>query len=240
MDSPNSSPPLSLATKQALGDAIPLFFPAFPFGFVLGLAITESPMPNGVGFLSSWVIMAGAAQLALVTLVGTASVWAAMAAAMVINARHLMYSAAMAPLFKQQPRWFRWLAPVVLLDQVFALCIQHADDEPAYFRRYYLVVGSYFFVGWQFVTALGIAFGSFVPESWQLGYAPAVMFAGLVIFGLASRPAIVAAVVGAMVCFVAIGLPNRVGLLIGAVCGVAAGYVAEVVAERRSAVEVLI
>ncbi len=237
MDSPNSSPPLSLATKQAISDSIPLFIPAFPFGFVLGLAITESPMPNGIGFLSSLVIMAGAAQLALVTLVGTASVWAAMAAAIVINARHLMYSAAMAPLFKAQPRWFRWLGPVMLIDQVFALAMQHADDEPDYFRRYYAVTGSIFFVGWQFVTLLGMAFGSFVPESWQLGYAPAVMFAGLVIFGLTNRPGVIAAVVGAMVCFATIGLPNRVGLLIGAVCGVAAGSVAETVAERRALVE---
>jgi len=237
VDSAKSSPPLSLATKQAVSDAIPLFIPAFPFGFVLGLAITESPMPNAVGFLSSLVIMAGAAQLALVTLVGTASVFAAMAAAIVINARHLMYSAALAPLFKAQPRWFRWLGPVMLIDQVFALSMQHAEDEPDYFRRYYMVTASIFFIGWQFVTILGMAFGSFVPESWQLGYAPAVMFTGLVIFGLADRPGVVAAVVGAMVCFATIGLPNRVGLLIGAMCGVAAGYAAETIAERRTVAE---
>lgn len=237
MDSSISSPPLSLATKQAVSDAIPLMIPAFPFGFVLGLAITESPMPDSIGFLSSWVIMAGAAQLALVTLVGTTTVWAAMAAAIVINARHLMYSAAMSTVFKAQPRWFRWLGPVMLIDQVFALGMQHAEDEPDYFRRYYMVAGSIFFFGWQLVTALGLVFGSFVPVSWQLGYAPAVMFTGLVIFGLASRPAVVAAVVGAMVCFISIGLPNRIGLLIGAVCGVAAGYVAEAIAERRTVAE---
>lgn len=219
---------------MALADAVPLFLPAIPFGFVLGLAITESPIPNGVGLLSSPVIMAGAAQLALVSLVGTASVWAAMAAAMVINARHLMYSAALAPAFKAQPRWFRWAGPMLLIDQVFALSTQHVDEDPAFFRRYYGVAAAVFYIGWQVVTVLGLAFGSFIPDGWQLGYAPAVMFTGLVIFGLTDRPGVIAATVGASVCFATIGLPNRVGLLIGAMCGVAAGYVAETVVERRS------
>ena len=218
---------------MALADAVPLFLPAIPFGFVLGLAITESPIPDGVGLLSSPIIMAGAAQLALVSLVGTASVWAAMAAAIVINARHLMYSAAMAPAVKAQPRWFRWLGPMLLIDQVFALAIQHADEDPTFFRRYYGVCAAVFYIGWQLVTVLGFVFGAFIPDAWQLGYAPAVMFTGLVIFGLTDRPGVIAAAVGASVCFLAIGLPNRVGLLIGALCGVAAGYVAEVVVERR-------
>ncbi len=236
MDTSNTAPlSLAEARRLAIADSVPLFLPAIPFGFVLGLAITESPIPDGVGFLSSQVMMAGAAQLALVSLLGTASVWAAMAAAIVINARHLMYSAALAPTFKAQPRWFRWIAPVMLIDQVFALAMQHTDKEPAFFRRYYGVAAWIFFIGWQLVTALGLAFGSFIPSSWQLGYAPAVMFAGLVVFGLTNRPGIVAAVVGAGMCFATIGLPNRSGLLVGAVCGVVAGYVAETMQERRKA-----
>ena len=228
-------PDLAEARRLAIADAVPLFLPAIPFGFVLGLAISESPVPDAVGFASSPLIMAGAAQLALISLLGSASLWAAMAAALVINTRHLMYSAAMAPIFRPQPRWFRWAAPMMLIDQVFALASQHSDSDPAFFRRYYGIVAGIFYSGWIVVTALGMAFGSFIPESWQLGYAPAVMFAGLVTFGLTSRPGVVAAVVGASVCFATIGLPNRVGLLIGALCGVLAGFVAETVAERISA-----
>lgn len=224
---------LRAAQRSAVSDSIPLLLPAIPFGFVLGVAINESVMPDGVGLLSSAVIAAGAAQLALVGLVGTASVWAAIATALVINARHVMYSAAIAPAFKGHPRWFRWLGPIMLIDQVFALTIQRADDKPAVFRRYYAVVASMFFVVWQLVTLMGLVFGSVIPASWQLGYAPAVMFAGLVVFGLDRRPAVVAAIVGASVCYLAIGLPNRSGLLLGAVCGVIAGSVAERAANRR-------
>ncbi len=59
------------------------------------------------------------------------------------------------------------------------------------------------------------------------------MFIGLVVLGLTNRPGVIAAVVGAGVCFATMGLPNRVGLLFGAFCGVIAGFVAETLAERR-------
>lgn len=235
MDSPSTEPDLHHARRQAIKESLPLLVPAVPFGFVLGVAISESPIPDGIGLFTSVAILAGAAQLALITLVGSASIWAAMAAALVINARHVMYSAALAPVFKPQPRWFRWLAPYILIDQVFALATQHADDDPDYFRRYYTVVGLLFFWVWQLVTVLGLFFGSFIPEGLQIGFAPAVMFTGLVIFGVTNRPGVVAAAVGASVCFVTLGLPNRVGLLIGAACGVAAGYLAEISLERRAA-----
>lgn len=235
MDSPTIEPDLDHARRQAIKESLPLLVPAVPFGFVLGVAISESPIPDGIGLFTSFAIIAGAAQLAFITLVGSASIWAAMAAALVINARHVMYSAALAPVFKPQPRWFRWLAPYILIDQVFALASQHADEEPDYFRRYYTVVGILFFVVWQLVTVLGLFLGSFVPESIQIGFAPAIMFTGLVIFGITNRAGVVAAAVGASVCFAALGLPNRVGLLIGAACGVLAGYLAEVALEQRSA-----
>ncbi len=61
------------------------------------------------------------------------------------------------------------VAPFILIDQVFALAMQHAGDEPAYFRRYYAVVGSLFFVTWQVVTLLGLAFGSSVPPAGSSG-----------------------------------------------------------------------
>ncbi len=218
---------LRTAQRQALAEAIPLFIPALPFGFVVGLAIAESPVPDGIGFLSSPLIFAGAAQLALVSLAGTASLWAAVAAAIVINARHLMYSAALSPVFKDQPRWFRWIGPYFLIDQVFALTVPRTDEPPEVFRRYYLTAASVFFIGWQVVTVVGMFFGSFIPESWQLGYAPAVMFIGIVVMGIDRRPAVIASVVGAVVCFVALGLPNRSGLLVGALSGVVAGFLAE-------------
>ncbi len=221
--------------REALRDSLPIFVPAIPFGFVLGVAITESAMPSGAAYTSSLLVFAGAAQLTLVSLAGTVSLWTVALAAMVINLRHIMYSAALAPAFSRQPKWFRWLAPFLLIDQVFAMVSPRTSDPPERFRSYYLTCGSVFFIGWQAVTLLGIFFGSFVPASWGLSFAPGVMFVGIVVLMLDRRASVVAAVVAAVVCFVAVGLPNRSGLLLGAVCGIVAGFLTDR-APRREAV----
>ncbi len=223
----------ALIDRAAIVDCIPLFLPAIPFGFVLGLAITESAMPTPIGWSTSPLIFAGAAQLAVVTLAGTASVWAVIVAGLVINTRHVMYSAAMAPTFQHQPRWIRWLGPMFLIDQVFALAVLRTDRPPAAFRRYYLSVGLFFYLNWQWAVALGMVVGPVVPESWRLEFAPAVMFLGLVLIGINRLPQAVAAFVGGAVALTTAGLRDRLGVLIGAIAGVAAATVAELYEERR-------
>lgn len=213
--------------RRAIADATPLFLPAIPFGFVLGLAMTESAMPTPIAWLSSSLVYAGAAQLAVVSLAGTATVWAVIVAGLVINTRHVMYSAALAPAFQQQPRWVRWCGSFVLIDQIFALAVLHADRPPDEFRRYYLTAGWFFFLGWQLATALGMVVGPVVPAGWRLEYAPPIMFVGLVLIAVQRVPQAVAAVVGGSVGLATAGLPDRLGILVGALAGVAAGTVAE-------------
>jgi fructose-specific phosphotransferase system IIC component len=77
--------------------------------------------------------------------------------------------------------------------------------------------------------------GSAIPPEWRLNAAPAIMFAGLIALGLTNRPGIVAAVTGAGVCYLALGVPNNGGILIGALSGVIAGYLADVAQDRRAA-----
>jgi predicted branched-subunit amino acid permease len=189
-------------------------------------------MPAAIGWSTSLFIFAGAAQLAVISLAGTATVWAVIVAGLVINTRHVMYSAALAPAFQQQPRWMRWIGPFMLIDQVFALAMLQADRPPDQFRRYYLTVGLFFFVNWQWATALGMLVGPIVPESWRLEFAPAIMFIGLVLIGINKVPQAVAATVGGLVGLATAGLQDRLGILVGAIAGVAAGAYAEYRVER--------
>lgn len=213
--------------RRAIAASIPLFLPAIPFGFVLGLAATEGEMPVAIGWSTSIFIFAGAAQLAVLTLAGTATVWAVVVAGLVINTRHVMYSAALAPAFQQQPRWMRWFGPFLLIDQVFALVMLQSDRPPDEFRRYYLTTGLFFFVNWQWATALGLLVGPIVPASWRLDFAPAIMFVGLVLIGIDKKPQAVAAIVGGTVGLATAGLHDRLGIVVGAIAGVLAGAAAE-------------
>lgn len=214
--------------RRGVTDALPLFVPAVPFALVIGLAIVESGINVFSGWSGSWLIFGGAAQLTLVSLLGSsAAVLAAITAALVVNARHLMYSAAMSPTFQKQPAWFRWLGPYVLIDQMFALTVIEADDEPETFRTYYLAAGATFWTLWQITTAVGIAIGPVVPEDWNLEFAVPLLFIGLLVIGVDKSSKLVAALVGAGVTYVFAGLPNRSGLLVGALVGIVVGTITE-------------
>jgi predicted branched-subunit amino acid permease len=214
--------------RLALRDALLLFIPAIPFGLVVGLAITESGMAEIVGWSSAPIIFGGAAQLVLITLLGSgAAAIAAVTAALVVNARHVMYSAALAPTFQDQPRWFRWVGPYFLIDQLFALVTVHLDDDPEEFRAYYLAAGATFSIMWMITVALGLVIGPIVPEEWHLEFAAAIVFIGLVVIGVDRWTKALAAVVAAGVSYVSAGLPNRVGLLVGALVGVLVGTMSE-------------
>jgi 4-azaleucine resistance transporter AzlC len=214
--------------KKAIADALPLYLPAVPFALVIGLVIVESGMNPLVGWSTSPIIFGGAAQLVLISLLGSGvAVGASITAALVVNARHLMYSAALAPTFQNQPRWMRWFGPYVLIDQLFALSVLRADDDPNDFRTYYLSAGFTFWTLWQITVALGLFVGPVIPEEWNLEFAVPILFLGLIVMGIDKSSKLVAALVGAGVTFLAAGLPNRSGLLVGAIIGIVAGTIAE-------------
>ncbi len=207
---------------------LPLAIPAVPFGMVIGIATVETDVPNLAGFLSASLIFGGAAQLAAVSLLGAgAPAVSAVSAALIVNTRHVMYSAAMVPRFRAQPRWFRRFGPYLLIDQVFALASTNLDDGDDDWRGYYLGAGVFAWVVWQAAVAAGILLGPVVPETLDLSFTIPALFIGLLVPGLVRRPALVAAVTAASVAAAAWKIPNRGGMLIGSLAGVVAGYLAE-------------
>lgn len=229
-------PPASArsVTIDAVRSATPLYIPAIPFALVLGVAIAESAMPTTVAWSTNVVVFGGAAQLATVSLAATATWLTLVATAAVINLRHVMYSAALAPRFNDQPRWFRWIGPFFLIDQLFAIVSVRPDLAAPQWRRFYLSAGLLYYSLWIVTVSLGLVVGSSIPASWRLDVAPAVMFAGMVVLGLTNRPGIVAAIVGAVVCALALQVPNNGGILIGAASGVVAGYLADTARGRHT------
>ncbi|MDY7106439.1 MAG: AzlC family ABC transporter permease [Actinomycetota bacterium] len=217
---PDASGDLRRSMLAGARGILPLFVPAVPFGLVLGLAINESGIGAIIGWSSSVLIFGGAAQLVAVTLLGDgAPALSAIGAAMLVNLRHVMYSAALVPRFRGQPRWFRWAGPYVLIDQVFALVSvqpRRGDD----WRGYYLGAGLTVWLGWQVAVAIGVVAGPYLPDI-DLSFAVPAMFLGLLVPALTDRPRVVGAVCAAATTAALSGIPNRGGMLVGAVVGVA-------------------
>ena len=209
-------------------DALPLFVPAIPFALVIGLAIVSSGIPPWLGWTTSSVVYGGAAQLTLISLLGDgASVAAAVTAALVVNARHLMYSAALSPTFQQQPRWFQWFGPYLLIDQAFALSVLRTAEDPRSFRIYYLATGLTFWILWQLTTLLALFIGPVVPAAWGLDFAVPILFLGLLVMMIDRWPKAIVAILAALITWYCADLPNRSGLLVGSACGVVMGFILE-------------
>lgn len=213
--------------RTGIIDILPLAAPAAPFGLVLGIAIAESPINNFVGWSSSWIIFGGAAQLVLITLLTGATLFGAIAAALIVNSRHFMYSVALAETFKQQPRWFRWMAPYTLSDQIFAISTNRLDTDPDWFRKYYTAASATIWSIWLIAVGFGVILGGSIPAAWRLDFAVPIMFATLAVGGLTRRPSVVAAIFGFLAAAVAGPLPNRSSILVGAIVGVIAGTLVE-------------
>ena len=212
--------------RRALSDAAPLIAGYLPFGFVLGATIADSDVPNLPALASSPIVFAGAAQLALVELLDSGAALAVVVAtALVINARHVMYSGAMAPWFDGMPSWFRITAPHLMVDPVYTFAAVRFPQLPdARARmRYWMALGLTVWVAWTAMTAAGVVLGASLPENLDLSLAVPLVFVALLVPTVVDRPTLAAAVVGGLVTVAASGLPLHLGLLVGALSGVAVG-----------------
>jgi predicted branched-subunit amino acid permease len=209
---------------------VPLLFGVVPFGLIFGVAAASSVVGGGVGYATSIIIFGGAAQLATIDLFNAGAAGPVIVATgLIINSRHLMYSAALAPAFSAFSRPWRLGLPYLLTDQAFAVSIVRYEEQSdiGYRRLFYLGAGLALWVTWQLTTGVGVIFGTAIPATWSLDFAIPLVFVALLIPTLKDRPALIAAVVAAGAAVAAASVPYHLGLMIGALCGVVAGVVAE-------------
>lgn len=208
----------------------PLMIGVIPFGLVFGIVAAGSSVGSWLGGSTSVIIFAGAAQLATLQLIDAGVAGAVViATALVINARHLMYSAALAPHFQEFPAIARFTLPYVMTDQAFAVSIVRYGEvtDPVYKQWYFTGAGMTLWITWQISTVAGIVLGAQVPASWSLDFTIPLIFLVLLVPAIKSRTELIAALVGGGVAVAAAGAPYGLGLMIGAVSGVIAGVIAQ-------------
>jgi predicted branched-subunit amino acid permease len=209
-----------------------------PFGLVAGATPVATGLGTGAAVGFSTIVFAGASQLAAIdVLKGGGSVVVAILAAWTINLRMLLYSASLAPYLAREPRWRRLAAAYVLVDQVYAACISRwpREDEPR--RRIPFMAGAGVFLGcvWVSSTLVGALVGSAVPDRIPLDFAVPLVFLVLLVPAVTSGPALVAAAGGGLAAVVAAELgAGGLSVIAGAVTGIAAGALAEVLAGWRA------
>lgn len=216
--------------RRAALDTAPLVLGYLPFGLVLGATIAASDVPDVAGWASSLLIFAGASQLAMVDLLDSgAAVAIVILTALIINLRHVMYSGALAPWFREQPTWMQFAGPFVLADPIYTLSITRFPtyEDARQRRTYYLGLGGLLLLNWVAMTGAGILVGNVLPEGLDLAIAVPLVFLALLVPMVVDRPTLAAAIVGGLVTIVAADAPLHLGLVIGALSGVAAGLIAD-------------
>lgn len=213
-------------------DTFPLIVGAIPFGIIYGaIAVTNGLSPLATLGLSLFVF-AGSSQFIAATLFAAATpVPIIVFTTFIVNLRHALYSASLAPYVKHLPQ--KWLLPLGfwLTDETYAVVIRRypQDDDSPYKHWYHLGSSVAMYLNWQLVTLVGIVAGQQISDAqnWGLDFAMLVTFIGIVVPLLVTRPMLLCAIVSGATAVAASGLPNNLGLMVAAFAGIAAGVIAE-------------
>ena len=204
----------------------PLLIGVFPFGMIYGALALNAGLSNLAAQMMSAMVFAGSAQFITTQLVHeTAPGLVIVITIAVVNLRHMLYSASLAPYLASLSTRWKVLLSYLLTDEAYAPGILHYEKEGVQpFNHWFLFgAGLALWTTWQMSTALGILLGKAIPDSWSLDFALPLTFIAMVVPVLKTRPMIAAALSAGVVALVAYSLPYRLGLILAALVGIAVG-----------------
>jgi 4-azaleucine resistance transporter AzlC len=210
--------------RRLLADSAGIAVSALGFGFVVGLSAREAGFSPVEAMAMSIIVFGGASQFAAVGYVASGLAWPGIILlTALLNARHLLYSAALRPWLREVPLPRRAVMAHLLTDEAFALSISHfrrigRTDE----RGYWIGAIVATFIPWNLATLGGVLLGAQIPDPGRLGIDvifPAAMI-GLAVGLITGRRELVAAVVGAGVAVgVALVSSPSIGIVSGGIIG---------------------
>ena len=211
---------LRAARRRLLLDTTGIAAAVGAFGLVFGLAAHNAGYSPIEASAMSVLTFAGASQFAAVGYVAAGLPWAPIVfLTFVLNARHLLYSASLAPRLREVPFLRRALMAHFLTDEAFALSATHFHrigrvDVPGYWIA--ALVGV--FIPWNLATIAGVLLGGALPDPTRFGLDivfPAAM-AGLAVGLTTGRRELAAAGAGAAI---GVALSLAIGPAVGIVTG---------------------
>ena len=231
---------------------LPILIGVAPFGMIYGVLALQAGIPPIEAQAMSAVVFGGSSQIVLTQLVniGAPAVVMILTVA-VVNLRHALYSASIAPYVQHLHMRWKLLLSYLLTDEAYVVTILHyeraesaaseqraateqrvAAEPPAGLASarsadqrhwFYLGAGLALWTCWQLSTALGIFLGAAVPGSWGLEFTLPLTFIALVVPNLNSRATVGAALTAGLAAVLAYSLPYKLGLIAAALIGVLVG-----------------
>lgn len=218
------------AFSLGLRAVMPILVGVVPFGVIYGVVALQSGIPALAAMAMSAIVFAGSAQFLLAQLVGAGAPLLLIAGAVgMVNLRHALYSASVAPILAHLPRRWKILLAYLLTDEAYAAAIPHilvvAPNSSRSAQAHWILFGSGFglWAGWQLATLGGVLIGAQLPSNLDLDFALPLTFIAIVVPMIDSRARLLAAVTAGAAAVAMAAMPYKLGLFVAAMAGLVAG-----------------
>ena len=209
-------------------DSIPMIVGILPFGLIYGALASLAGLSLGQALGMSLLVYAGSAQFIAISLLTLGSgMVVILLTTLVVNLRHVLYSAALQPYVGRLSQ--RWRVPLAfgLTDETFAVVQRRylARGMTEHGQWYHAGVALALYLSWVSSSLVGALFGQSVPNlaGWGLDFAMLATFIGIVVPALRNQPQIAAALVAGAVALLCHAWPYKLGLMAAALSGIAVG-----------------
>lgn len=206
----------------------PIQLGVMPFGIVYGVIARSLGLSLAASQGMSLIVFAGSSQLMfldlwkeqvpLAVLIGTT---------LVVNFRHVMYSASIAPQLGPQTGIRGLLAGYLLTDEGYGVSISRFLSCPEFpFDKYWFYIGAALptWIVWQISCLAGALAGSFIPQGNEvIAMAAPLVFLSLLLRVVRDKPNIAAAVAAGTTAIAGAALPYKFGFILAVFVGVIAG-----------------
>lgn len=218
----------------------PFIAVVIPFSVLFGVVAKDAGLDLLQVMTMAVVVIAGASQFTAVALLQDhAPVFIVVIAALAVNMRMAMYSAALQPHVGKASIGARLLMAYMMVDQTFAVSVKTYEERPemtlaekvGFYFGCVVSVGPFWYLG----CLAGALIGKAVPPALSLDFAVPICFIALLAPMLRSLPHIAAAGMSCLIALVLGWLPWNLALIVAGMAGMAVGAQVEFWQARRKA-----
>ena len=206
-------------------DELPILVGVMPFGLIFAILARQAGLTGIETQGMSLIVFAGSSQFLLVQLAAiNTPLLVVVLTGFIINLRHLLYSASIAPHTKSLSILWKLILSYLLTDEAYVVTIakfQNYNKEKKHW--YFFGAGFALWCSWQISTYLGLVIGTQIPPSWSLEFALPLTFIALVVPMIKDRPGLLAAISSGLVAAITVNFPYKLGLIIAAIIGISIG-----------------
>ena len=230
--------PALRALTAGMGATVPLAIGVIPLMVIYGITALQAGLSPVMVQAMALLVFSGAILPAAQALHAGMPVIVVGLMMVLLNVRHLFYSARLAPKLRRLRLPQRLVASYLLTDESFGMDARRADERKHQQHWWWFLVGAglTMWLAVQGSTALGLVLGPQVPIWDGMSFIPTLVFVCLAVLSLNGPVSVVVALAAGIAAILLASVPLGLGLLVAVSIGVVTGLIsARIAGQRKSA-----